>query len=252
MSFLDRIRPSKLAEAKALRKRPPDMQRFDAPRPFEAALRGPELRAIAEVKRRSPSQGALRDRVDPAEIARGYEAHGAAAISVLTDLRHFGGTLADLEAVREAVSVPVLRKDFLLDEVQIDEAWSLGADAVLLIVAFLSPQRLRELHEHATQLGLGVLVEAHDAEECRVGLDAGARVLGVNNRDLKALTIDLAVCEGLLPSIPRDVVRVAESGVRSPEDARRMRACGADAVLVGSHLMSQADPGRALAELLAL
>lgn len=246
MSFLDRIRPAKLAEADALRGR-----RFDLDQPpvrsLSQALRAPGLSVIAEVKRRSPTRGDIAPNADPVEVANGYARAGAAAISVLTDTPHFGGTLADLRRV--TAPVPVLRKDFLLHELQLDEAREAGADAALLIVAFLTPQRLSELHAHAHAIGLEVLVETHSAQEIQIALDAGARIVGVNNRDLKALTIDLAVCDELIPTLPTDVVRVAESGVFTRQDAARMQRAGADAILVGSSLMSRPDPEAALAEL---
>ncbi|MCP4807216.1 MAG: indole-3-glycerol phosphate synthase TrpC [Proteobacteria bacterium] len=246
MSFLDRIRPAKLAEVEALQGRVFDLDQPPV-RSLAAALKAPGLSVIAEVKRRSPTRGDIRPGADPVEIANGYANAGAAAISVLTDEPHFGGTLADLRAV--TAPVPVLRKDFILDELQLDEAREAGADAALLIVAFLTPSRLAELHAHAHAIGLEVLVETHSAEEIRIALDAGSRIVGVNNRDLKALTIDLAVCEALIPTLPDDVVKVAESGVFTRQDAARMAAAGADAILVGSSLMSKPDPAQALADL---
>ncbi|MCB9745890.1 MAG: indole-3-glycerol phosphate synthase TrpC [Alphaproteobacteria bacterium] len=250
MSFLDRIAPEKWQEVAALRAAPPS----PAGPPIRSlvdALRAPGLSALAEVKRRSPSRGDIRPGADAAEIARSYVAHGAAAISVLTDGPHFGGSLADLTAVRQAVPVPVLRKDFLVDPIQVAEARAYGADAVLLIVAMLSPNQLAELLSAARELGMQALVETHDAAELEVALTAGARVVGVNNRDLKALQIDLATCERLLPTVPPGVVKVAESGLSSPAHLARMQAAGADAVLVGSSLMSAPSPGEALAALLA-
>ena len=246
MSFLDRIRPAKLAEVEALRGRAFDLDQPPV-RSLAQALRAPGLSVIAEVKRRSPTRGDIFPGADPVAIADGYARAGAAAISVLTDEPHFGGTLADLRQV--SAPVPVLRKDFILHELQLDEAREAGADAALLIVAFLSPDRLAQLHAHAHAIGLEVLVETHDADEIAIALDAGATIVGVNNRDLKALTIDLVVCERLIPTLPDQVVKVAESGVFTRDDAARMRAAGADAILVGSSLMSQPDPAQALADL---
>ena len=250
MSFLDRVRPAKQREVRALRDRPPVRSWGPEVRSLHAALKGRrKLSFIAEIKRASPSRGAIRPEADPVTIARAYEAAGASAISVLTDGPHFGGALRDLAQVRAAVGLPVLRKDFILDELQLDEARAVGADAALLIVAFLKPPRLAELLEHARGIGLEVLVETHDAEEVRVALDAGARIVGVNNRDLHSLRVDLATAERLMPAIPRGVLRIAESGLKSRADARRMHGAGAHGVLVGSSLMSERDVGAALKSL---
>jgi indole-3-glycerol phosphate synthase len=223
------------------------------PRGFEAALsaRGGPARVIAEVKRASPSAGAIRAGLDAATQARAYAAAGAAAISVLTDGPGFGGSLADLAAVRAAVDVPVLRKDFVLDAYQLLEARAHGADAVLLIVAALDDGRLRRLLEACDGLGLDALVEAHDEPEAARALAAGARVVGVNNRDLRTFVVDLAVSERILPTLPAAVKGVAESGVRSPADARRLRAAGAPNLLVGEALVRAADPGALLREMMA-
>lgn len=249
MSFLERIRPAKLAEVEALRAARP-VPRTTPVRSLSAALRRPGRQVLAELKRASPSRGPIRPGADPVDIARAYQDAGAAGLSVLTDGPHFGGSLRDLERIRDAVQIPVLRKDFILDELQLDQARAIGADAALLIVAFLTPDRLAELLAHAHGLGLEVLVETHSAHELQVAQDAGARIVGVNSRDLRSLHIDLAVAEALLPSIPSSVVRVAESGIHGPADAARMEAAGADALLVGTHLMTQPDPGQALRDLL--
>jgi indole-3-glycerol phosphate synthase len=249
VSFLERIRPAKLAEVDALRSDRP-VPRTTPVRSLSAALRRPGRQVLAELKRASPSRGPIRPGADPVDIARAYQDAGAAGLSVLTDGPHFGGSLRDLERIRDAVQIPVLRKDFILHELQLDQARAVGADAALLIVAFLTPERLAELLAHAHGLGLEVLVETHSAQELQVAQDAGARIVGVNSRDLRSLHIDLAVAEALLPGIPSSVVRVAESGIHGPADAARMEAAGADALLVGTHLMTQPDPGQALRDLL--
>lgn len=210
-------------------------------RAFELALRGPRLAVVAEVKRRSPSAGAIAPIPDPAALARAYAAGGAAAVSVLTEPDHFGGSLADLGAVVRAVHVPVLRKDFLLDPLQLAEAAAAGASAVLLIVAALGA-RTAEMLATSERLGLEALVEAHGEGEIELALAAGARVVGVNSRNLRTLEVDLGVAERLRRRIPAGVVAVAESGVRTPADARRMREAGYDAVLVGGALAADADP----------
>jgi len=216
-------------------------------RGFVDALRGGRI--VAEMKRRSPSGGALRGDLDPAAVARGYAAAGAAALSVLTDGPDFGGSLDDLVAARAAVPVPVLRKDFTVDPVQVAEARVAGADAVLLIVAVLAGDALGECLDAATRFGLDALVEVHDAEEAQRAVDSGARCIGVNNRDLRTLRTDLATFARLRGLIPEDVVCVAESGVRGEDDVRRLVGEGADAVLVGETLMRSGDPQAACAAL---
>ncbi|MEZ4269045.1 MAG: indole-3-glycerol phosphate synthase TrpC [Myxococcota bacterium] len=211
-----------------------------------SSLRAPGVRVIAEVKRKSPSAGAIAAAADPVAVASLYAQAGAAAISVLTEPLHFGGALADLERVTEAVSVPCLRKDFIVDRVQLLEARAAGASLALLIVAALSQERLSQLLRDAESLGLTALVEAHTADEVARALDAGARVVGVNNRDLKTFHIDLAVCEALRAAIPADVVAVAESGIRTPADVTRLRQSGYDVFLVGTSLMTAGDPAAAL------
>ena len=222
-----------------------------APRDAHAALRGGRedpagVHVIAEVKRRSPSKGALADIPAPAELARAYERGGATAVSVLTEARRFGGSLADLDAVRSAVGLPVLRKDFTVEEFQVREARAHGADLVLLIVAALDDARLRGLLQLTESLGMHALVEAHTHEEVERGLAAGARILGVNVRNLKTLDVDPQRYADLAGELPEDVVRVAESGVADAEDVRRYAAAGADAVLVGEALVRHGDPEAAL------
>ncbi len=248
-SFLEGIRPEKEDEVEALLNDPPVV--LERPiRSLSQALSAPGLQAIAEIKRRSPSRGDIRPGADPVQIAQGYQADGAAAISVLTDGPHFGGSLQDLARISAAVDIPVLRKDFLIHKLQLDQAHAHGADAALLMVSMLKPSQLKLMLSHAHKLGLECLVEAHSADEVQVAVDCGARILGVNNRDLRSLHIDLAVCEALIPTLPETVVSVAESGVHTRADAQRMEAAGAMSILVGTGLMTQPDPSAALRVLL--
>ncbi len=211
-------------------------------RPFEGALRaGAAVALIAEIKRRSPSAGPIRPDLTVAEVARAYERAGASALSVLTDAEYFGGALADLEAARASVALPALRKDFVIDELQLWEARAAGADAVLLIVRILEDERLVDLHAQAAQLGMGVLVEVHDARELERALAAGAAIVGVNNRDLATFRTELAVVLGLAPAVPAGRLLVAESGIRVAADVDRLAAAGVDAILVGESLMRAGD-----------
>ena len=213
-----------------------------APRDAEALLRRPGLSVIAEVKRSSPSKGALSQIPDPAALASAYEAGGATAISVLTEERRFDGTLEDLDAVRAAVDIPVLRKDFMVTEYQVWEARARGADIILLIVAALTDEQLSTLMALAGTLGLTCLVEVHDEAETTRAVDLGATVIGVNNRNLKTLDVDTETFARLAPLIPETCVRVAESGVRGPEEARLFARAGADAILVGEARVIGGDP----------
>ncbi len=225
----------------------------DAPpaRPFAPALARPgEINVIAEHKRRSPSRGAIREDLAPGDVARRYEQAGAAAISVLTDQPFFGGRLAHLAEARANAALPVLRKDFVVDPWQIWEARAAGADAVLLIVAALSARELGGLLSVAREAGVEALVEVHDRSELGRALDAEARVVGVNNRDLRTLAVSLETALSLAPAIPDHAVAVAESGIRTGADLRRLRDAGFDAFLVGEQLMVAPDPGEALARLL--
>ena len=221
----------------------------DAPAPRDPmpAFRAPGLSVIAEVKRRSPSKGALADIPDPAALARAYAAGGADAISVLTEERRFGGSLGDLEAVRGAVDTPLLRKDFIVSGYQRLEARAAGADLVLLIVAALDDETLAGLHAEARELGLTVLVEVHDEAEVARALAAGAELVGVNARNLKTLEVDPATFGRLVVLLPEHVVKVAESGIGGPDDAARYAAEGADVVLVGEALVRDGDPTAAVA-----
>jgi indole-3-glycerol phosphate synthase len=214
-------------------------------------LRGQNVSVIAEVKRSSPSKGALAAIADPASLASDYEAGGAAVISVLTESRRFGGSLDDLVAVRRAVDVPVLRKDFIVSSYQLWEARVYGADLALLIVAALEQNALVSLVERAQSLGLTPLVEVHTAEEVRRAVDAGATIIGVNARDLRTLVVDRNVFAEVVPHIPEGIVRVAESGVRGPHDVIEYARAGADAVLVGESLVTGRNPRSAVADLVA-
>jgi indole-3-glycerol phosphate synthase len=219
---------------------------------FRAALsRTDGVNVIAECKRRSPSRGVLRHDYDPARIARAYEAAGACAISVLTEPTFFDGALAHLEAVRDAVAIPVLRKDFVVDEYQLLEARAAGADAVLLIVAALTDDALRDLHARAADYGLAALVEVHEEAELVRALASGAQIVGVNNRNLRTLQVDTDVSEELARRMPGGVIAVSESGLRSGADIAALRSLGYRAFLVGERLMTACDPGEALRALVA-
>lgn len=216
----------------------------------EAALRGPGVRVIAECKRRSPSKGILRHEYDPAAIASAYASAGAAAISVLTEPAFFDGDLAHLEAVRARVAVPVLRKDFTIDPYQVAEAYVAGADLVLLIVAALDQPMLTQLLWYATALDLAVLVEVHDEVEARRAVDAGARIIGVNNRNLKTLAVSLETSHRVARQLPASCIRVAESGLRTGDDVAALVSAGFDAFLMGERFMTDPDPGAALTRVL--
>jgi len=220
-------------------------------RRFREALAAPDIGVIAEFKRRSPSAGALRERADLAEIVGAYARGGAVALSVLTEGPNFEGALEDLGAARRACELPLLRKDFIVDSYQLQEAVIAGADAVLLIVAALDTRELAALHDAARSLGLDVLVEVHDRGELRSALEIGADIVGVNNRDLRDFSVDLARTEALLDEIPRGVRVVSESGIGDAEQLRRLHERGVDAVLVGESLMRSPDPAAALMALRA-
>lgn len=209
-------------------------------------------RIIAECKRRSPSKGVLRERYDPAAHARAYAGAGAAAISVLTEPTFFDGDPQHLRDVRAAVDIPILRKDFIVSEYQLIEAAVLGADAALLIVGALGAGELRALLAGAERLGLAALVEAHSLEEMERAVDAGARIVGVNSRNLRTLAVDMTVLEAVAARLPEGVAAVAESGIRTQADLSRLGAAGYDAFLVGERLITQPDPGAALRELRGL
>jgi indole-3-glycerol phosphate synthase len=227
------------------------------PRDLAAALRrssppdaGP-IRLVAEIKRASPSKGSLRPDLDPVALAAEFEAGGAAAISVLTDRRFFGGSLDDLRAVRRRVALPVLRKDFILEPYQVYEARATGADAILLIAAALDDGQLPRLQRLARRLGMAALVEVHDEAELQRALAVGPSLVGVNNRDLRTFRVDLETTARLRPLVPAGVVVVAESGVRTRADVERLAAVGVDAVLVGEALVRAPDVGHKVQELIA-
>ncbi len=223
--------------------------RAPSPRNVMAAFRGTEVAVIAEVKRASPSKGAMAAIADPAALAADYEAGGARIISVLTEKRKFGGSLEDLAAVRAAVQVPILRKDFVISSYQLWEARAYGADLVLLIVAALEQNALVSLVERAVSIGLVPLVEVHTQEELDRALAAGAQVVGINARNLRTLEVDRTVFAQLAPGVPDGVIKIAESGVRGPHDLLAYAAAGADAVLVGESLVTGKNPRSAVADL---
>jgi indole-3-glycerol phosphate synthase len=223
--------------------------RAPSPKDAMAVLKGEDVAVIAEVKRASPSKGAMAAIADPAALAMDYEAGGASVISVLTEQRRFAGSIADLTAVRAAVQVPVLRKDFVVSSYQLWEARAHGADMILLIVAALEQNALVSLVERAVSIGLIPLVEVHEDAELDRALEAGAKIIGVNARDLATLEVDRTVFARLAPRIPDGVLKIAESGVRGPHDLLAYAASGADAVLVGESLVTGKDPRSAVADL---
>ncbi len=220
-------------------------------RDFAAALRGRSPAIIAEVKKASPSKGVLVEDFDPARIASAYERGGAAAVSVLTDESFFQGSLRDLEAAREAITRPVLRKDFTIAAEQVLEAAAHGADAILLIAAILSEHEMRELRERAARYGMAALVEVHNRRELDAAIESGAQIIGVNNRDLSTFQVTLETSLELAEHMPAGALLVSESGIHAPEDIVRLRAAGYQAFLVGEHLMKSGDPAAALARLVA-
>lgn len=257
-TFLDRIVADKreeLAAAKSAVSRADleaRVRNAPAPRPFIDALRGPKLSLIAEVKKASPSKGLLRAAFAPVDIARRYADAGASAISVLTDAKHFQGSLEHLQAIRDALpdGPPLLRKDFIFDEYQLPEARVHGADAVLLIVAMLEQPLLESLQAGIRGLGMTALVEVHDEAEMERAVIAGADLIGINNRDLRTFDVDLATTERLRPLAPPGAVVIAESGIFTRDDMRRLESIGVNGVLIGEALVTQPDPGAKVGELL--
>ena len=252
--ILERIVATKADEVAALRSRGRDLRRAAAagpqPRPVLAALRGrTRVGVIAEVKRRSPGAGEIDPGLDPAALSAEYEAAGAMATSVLTDGRWFGGSLEDLRAVRRAGTAPVLRKDFVIDPLQVYEGRAAGADMMLLIVRILEPPLLADLRDMIHGLGMAALVEVHDEWEVETALRAGAALVGINNRDLSDFRTDLGVTERLAPYLAGEALIVSESGIRSGGDVARVAAAGADAVLVGEALVRSGAPGRLVEQL---
>jgi indole-3-glycerol phosphate synthase len=252
-TVLARILDETRAEVERRKRDMPDVAAADAGPPrtgaFRAALQRKGIGVIAEFKRRSPSAGELCPGADLQEIVAAYARGGAVALSVLTEAPNFGGSLDDLRAARAACTLPVLRKDFVIDPYQLREARAAGADAVLLIVAALAPDELAALHAEARRLGLEVLVEVHDEREVAVALDAGAEIVGVNNRDLRDFSVDVERTERLLELIPPPVTVVSESGIAEPGQLQRLQERGVAAVLVGETLMRAPDPAVALADL---
>jgi indole-3-glycerol phosphate synthase len=232
-----------------------DSERFELavaayePKDFIGALRRPGLAVIAEMKQRTPSMGVLAEDYRPADLAHAYTDGGAAAISVLTHMAGFGGRPEHVLAVREATPLPILRKDFVTDPFEVAEARSCGADAVLLVAAAFEPARLREMVAVTKSRGLAALVEVHDEAQTAAALEAGALVIGINHRDLRTFVVDLALTERLRKLIPKSAVVVAESGIHTVDDARRVREAGADAILVGEALMRASDPAARIKEL---
>ena len=243
MNRLEQILENKRAEIERLQARAKELERQARARTdfrdFRAALQQSDgrLAVIAEIKKASPSAGVIAESFDPIDIGKNYERGGANAISVLTDAQFFQGKLQDLADVRRVVSVPLLRKDFILDEIQIAESAANGADAILLIVAALDQKELLDLLDAAATYRLDALVEVHTREELKRALDAGAKIVGINNRDLTTFDVDLAVTEELCREVPDEIVLVSESGIKTPKDVARVKACGVDAVLVGEALM---------------
>jgi indole-3-glycerol phosphate synthase len=257
-TILDRIVADKRNELAAARSRAPLRQvrkladEAAEPRGFEAALRGPTISLIAEVKKASPSRGVLREDFDPVWLAQRYAEGGASAISVLTDGPHFHGSLDHLKAIREALpdGPPLLRKDFLFDEYQLYEARAAGADAILLIVAILEQPLLEDLLDMARDLHLDTLVEVHNAREMTRALAAEATLIGINNRDLHDFSVDLGTTERLRPLAPRSTTVVAESGIFTREDMLRLERAKVNAVLIGEGVVTSADPAATIRELL--
>jgi indole-3-glycerol phosphate synthase len=258
--ILERIARAKRAELEKLRLAVPQSSLEKKLRPrtagvFRNALTEqrtglPNYAVIAEAKKASPSRGVLRTDYDAVRIARSYERAGARALSVLTDQEFFQGSLEDLRQVKAAVSLPVLRKDFTLDEYHLYEAAAAGADAILLIVSMLGSNELKNLLRVSRSLGLDALVEVHTAPELDSAMEAGAEIIGVNNRNLKTLEVTLKTSMELIDSIPDDSVAVSESGLRTGADLERLRAAGFDAFLIGERFMTEKDPGAALQNLL--
>ena len=251
-SIIEGVREDLAARRKPLAQLQEAMDQADAVRDPLSALLSSEMSVIAEVKRSSPSKGALAAIHDPAGLAEQYENAGASVISVLTEQRRFGGSLADLDAVRSRVKIPILRKDFMIDEYQFFEARAHGADLVLLIVAALSQSQLNDFHQLSEGLGMRALVEVHTNDELERALEISPTIVGVNSRNLKTLDVDAQSFAELIPRIPRDVVRVAESGISTRSDVEFAQSNGATAILVGEALVRAGDPVLAMRELLGL
>jgi indole-3-glycerol phosphate synthase len=231
---------SQIHEQMSMAKPPLDAHQF---------LSGTEISVIAEVKRSSPSKGSLAPITDPAALAEQYQSAGASAISVLTEKRRFGGSLDDLDAVRAKVTIPVLRKDFMVDEYQFFEARAHGADIILLIVAALSQSQLKDFYDLSAEMGMAVLIEVHTEDELERAMDISPRIIGVNSRNLKTLEVDSVAFTNLIPRIPRDLIRIAESGISTRSDVDLAQRAGATGILVGEALVRAGDPTLAMQEL---
>jgi indole-3-glycerol phosphate synthase len=249
-SIIEGVREDLAKRRKSLGQLHEEMSQAPAPLDAHPVLKGDVMKVIAEVKRSSPSKGSLSAITDPAALAEQYQIAGASVISVLTEERRFKGSLADLTAVRSRVSIPILRKDFMVDEYQFFEARALGADVVLLIVAALAKSQLRDFYDLATDLGMAVLIEVHTADELERAMEISPRIVGVNSRNLKTLEVNPAAFAELIPRIPNEFIRVAESGISRRADVEFAQSHGADAILVGEALVTSADANLAMRSLL--
>ena len=249
-SIIEGVREDLAKRRKSLGQLHDEMSQAPAPLDAHPVLKGDVMKVIAEVKRSSPSKGSLSAITDPAALAEKYQIAGASVISVLTEERRFKGSLADLTAVRSRVSIPILRKDFMVDEYQFFEARAHGADVVLLIVAALAKSQLRDFYDLATDLGMAVLIEVHTADELERAMEISPRIVGVNSRNLKTLEVNPSAFAELIPRIPKEVIRVAESGISRRADVEFAQSHGADAILVGEALVTSADANLAMRSLL--
>ena len=249
-SIIEGVREDLAKRRKSLGQLHDEMSQAPAPLDAHPVLKGDVMKVIAEVKRSSPSKGSLSAIADPAALAEQYQIAGASVISVLTEERRFKGSLADLTAVRSRVSIPILRKDFMVDEYQFFEARAHGADVVLLIVAALAKSQLRDFYDLASDLGMAVLIEVHTADELERAMEISPRIIGVNSRNLKTLEVNPSVFAELIPRIPNEVIRVAESGISRRADVEFAQSHGADAILVGEALVTSADANLAMRSLL--
>jgi indole-3-glycerol phosphate synthase len=249
-SIIEGVREDLAKRRKSLNQILEEMSQAAPVRDAHIALTGDEMRVIAEVKRSSPSKGSLSAITDPAALAESYQKAGASVISVLTEERRFKGSLADLDAVRSRVDIPVLRKDFMVDEYQFYEARAHGADLVLLIVAALSKSQLKDFFDIANELKMAALIEVHTADELERALEISPRIVGVNSRNLKTLEVDPKAFADLIPQIPAELIRVAESGISTRSDVEFAQSSGAKAILVGEALVTSGDPDLAMRTLL--
>jgi indole-3-glycerol phosphate synthase len=249
-SIIEGVREDLAKRRRSLGELHEQMSQAAAPLNAHQVLKGDQMKVIAEVKRSSPSKGELSAIGDPAALAEQYESAGASVISVLTEERRFKGSLADLTAVRARVTIPILRKDFMVDEYQFFEARAHGADMVLLIVAALAKSQLRDFYDLATEMGMAALIEVHTADELERAMEIEPRIVGVNSRNLKTLDVDQGAFAELIPQIPTEVIRVAESGISARRDVEFAQSHGADAILVGEALVTSSDPTLAMRTLL--